>query len=99
MTFFNLLQIVSKSVSNGFYAIMLKENRDLLNAMVNDIYNEETDTLEYEWFGLTFDDLEEEYPLNRTASKLYQKLMTLYINNPASFAQIRDSFMQASKTA
>ncbi|MDD6043364.1 MAG: hypothetical protein PUB87_06385 [Eubacteriaceae bacterium] len=78
---------------------MLKENKDLLNAMVNDIYNEETDTLEYEWFGFTFDDLEEEYPLNRTASKLYQNLMTLYINNPASFAQIRDSFMQACKTA
>ena len=77
---------------------MFKENRNLLNAMVSDIYDEETDTLEYEWFGLTFDDLEEDYPLNRTASKLYQNLMTLYINNPASFAQIRDSFMQANKT-
>ena len=44
---------------------MLNENKNLFKAMVNDIYNETTDTLKYEWFGHTFGDLEEEYPLSR----------------------------------
>lgn len=72
---------------------MLKENKNYLEELVKSIYDEKTDSLKCEPFGPMVMELQEKFPLNRSASELYQRLMTMYINNPVSFAQTQSSLI------